>query len=386
MNKLDDILRRHTFPVHLATLYSGSSGRLRLDVDSPPFTEHTFTWVASLTKLVTSIAVMQLVQRGRLSLDADLRPLVPELRDARILRAMDRDGRPAYERNTRPITMRQLLTHTSGFSYEFADPVLLAWSRSAPGRDVSRMHWSRLEISTPLRFAPGQGWAYGVGVDWAGQVVEAVTGGPLSRHVRDHILRPLGLADTGFWPERHPQTAPRTAQNVERTRSGRLRPAAWPTPHEHEMESGGAGLFTTASDYAALLRGFLRGSLVSDDTVRAMLAPQLDEAQAERMRDVATHPRVRNTFVPEFADGQDINHGLGGMLNVGDVPGKRRGGSMAWSGILNSRWWADPTTGIAAVLVVNVRPNGDPIVAKLYDELERAVYAHLLGDASKSRI
>ncbi|KHN97730.1 Beta-lactamase/transpeptidase-like protein [Metarhizium album ARSEF 1941] len=392
MNRLDDILRRYTVQGEEDTKdkllgAAGSSGRLDLDPKSPPFTEKAFTWAASLTKLATSISVLQLVERGQLDLDADLRPLIPELRQARILRGFDDDDKPVIEANTRPITMRQLLTHTSGFSYEFSDPVLLQWSRTQPNRHVTRLQWSKLEVTTPLRFAPGESWGYGVGLDWAGQVLEAITGKSLGQYMQENILDPVGLADTGFWPERLPHTAPRTAQNVQRTRDGRLAAAQPPTPEKHEIESGGGGWFTTASDYALFLRAFLAGRLLSRRSMADVMTPQLNEAQAEHLSAIAFHPMVHNTFAPEFAPGTVINYGLGAMLNVDHVPGKRRAGSIAWSGILNSRWWVDAKTGIAGVLVVNVRPNGDPVVAKLYHELELAVYGHLLRQpAAQSRI
>lgn len=306
------------------------------------------TWVASLTKLATTISVLQLVEQRKLDLDADVRPLVPELREAKILRGFDRDDNPVYEENTRPITLRQMLTHTAGFSYAFADPVLIKWSQATPGRNLSRIQWSRSEITTPLRFAPGEAWGYGVGLDWAGQVLEKAAGKSLGQHMQESIFEPLGMRDTGFWPETMPRTAARTAQNTERTPDGSLRTAYWPTPEKHEMESGGAGLFTTASDYACLLRALLQdntdtdennnGGLVSASTRRDMLTPQLGEAQAQSLRKLAFHPLAHSTIAPEFTKDQELNHGLGGMINVEDAPGKRKAGSMAWSGILNSRW------------------------------------------------
>ncbi|KAG5981523.1 hypothetical protein E4U55_002854 [Claviceps digitariae] len=414
MNKLDDILRRYTLDGEETTgkltgaafvvtdknetIYTGSSGRLDLDSKSASWTDKTLTWAASLTKLVTTISLMQLVEQGKLSLDSDLRPLLPELQDAEILRGFDAHDKPLYEENTRPITLRQLLTHTAGFSYEVADPVLLKWSRTAPGRDLSRIQWSRREITIPLRFAPGEAWAYGVGLDWAGLILEAITGTSLGQYMQANIFDRLGMADTGFWPERIPHTAARTAANTKRKPDLTLKPASWPTPQKHDIESGGSGLFTTAADYACLLRAMLSGahhgaqqgpqqtSLLSARTIREILTPQLGEAQTQSLHRAAFHPLTHATFAPEFQRGQTLNHGLGGILNTHDVPGKRRAGSITWSGILNSRWWLDPKTGIAAVLIVNVRPNGDPVVAALYDELERAVYGHLVGGSVRSHI
>lgn len=293
--------------------------------------------MASLTKLATSLCVMQLVEAGRLHLDADLRPLVPELRDARILHGFDAAGRPVCEDNTAPITMRQLLTHTSGFAYDFTDPVLRRWSSLAtPGYSPSRPRWSRAEITTPLRFAPGQAWAYGTGLDWAGQILEAVTGTTLGRYMRRHVFDPLGMRDSSFRPP--PHAAARTPDNVVRTAAMALRTGAPPTPETHELDAGGAGLFTTAADYALLLRAFLRHALVAPKTTGQMLEPQLDETRADLFNTVAFHPLVRSTMAPEFPDGQRLNYGLAGVVNLDHVPGKRRAGSIAWSGILNSRW------------------------------------------------
>lgn len=117
-----------------------------------------------------------------------------------------------------------------------------------------------------------------------------------------------------------------------------LKEAYWPTPEKHEIESGGGGLFTTASDYARFLRAFLTGRFLKEETMKQMLTPQLNEAQKEFFNMIAFHPMVHNTFAPEFRPGTNIDHGLGGMLNMEDVPGKRKAGSIAWSGILNSRW------------------------------------------------
>ncbi|KAG6006764.1 hypothetical protein E4U21_006749 [Claviceps maximensis] len=117
-----------------------------------------------------------------------------------------------------------------------------------------------------------------------------------------------------------------------------------------------------------------------------MLTPQLRGRQVDSLRRNIYHPLAHASFASEFPPGEPVNHGLGGLLNTRDVPGKRRAGSMSWAGILNSRWWLDPTTGIAAVLITNVRPSGDPVVASLYDELERAVYGRLVPASVRSRV
>ncbi|KAG6290961.1 hypothetical protein E4U46_001449 [Claviceps purpurea] len=409
MSRLDDILRWYTLDGEETagkitgaafvvtdkdgTIYTGSAGRLDLDPKSAPWTDKTLTWAASLTKLVTTVAVMQLVEQRRLSLDQDVRPLVPELQDARILRRFDEHDKPIYEANNQPITLRQLLTHTSGANYEFSDSVLTKWARTMPDRDLSRIQWSRQEITNPLRFGPGEAWSYGAGLDWAGLLLETVTSTSLGQYMQANIFDRLGMTDTGFWPDHIPHAAARTAADTKRKTNLTLGPASSPTPEKHDLESGGAGLFTTAADFACLLRELLRAtqhgtqhgsSVLSAQTAREMLTPQLDEAQVRSLHRKIYNPSAHSTFAPEFEVGQPLNYGLGGMLNTQDVPGKRRAGSIAWSGILNSRWWLDSKTGIAAVLIVNVQSNGDPVAAKLYDELEREVYAHVVGGRVRS--
>lgn len=293
-----------------------------------------------MTKFLTSVCAMQLVEQGLLSLDQDLRPLIPEFRDAQILVEFDADDKPVMQANTKPITLRQLLTHTSGFSYEFSDPTLLKWSRQQ-GRDVRRVLWTRQEVTTPLRSEPGQTWTYGVSSDWAGLVVEAVSRQKLGDYMQRHIFTPLGMLDSGFRTARLAHVAPRVVENaVRHPKTGELKKSTWafPKEREHEVESGGGGLFMTGVDYAKFLRAFLTGQLLKRETSAEMLKPQLTDAQRDWLQAIAFHPDIKNTFAPEFDEGTKLDHGLGGLLNVEDVPGKRRAFSMAWSGMHNARW------------------------------------------------
>ncbi|PNY23810.1 Acyltransferase LovD, partial [Tolypocladium capitatum] len=366
----------------LGITYTGAAGRIGFDAGSEPFAGDSFTWVASLTKLVTATCLMQLVERGLVALDEDVRGRVPELARMQILRGFDSHGAPLLEDNVLPITLRQgsmLLTHTVGLGYDLADPELAKWS-AAVGRTEDSSHWTREGFATPLKFAPGEGWCYGTAFDWAGLVLESVTGQGLGRYMQAHIFDPLGMADTGFWPAALPRTAHRTVACSRRdTSSMALGPASVPAPREHDVESGGAGLYTTAADYARFLHGLLGGALVGAAATREMFTPQLDAAQRAMLELVCYHGGAHHVYAPEFPAGLALNHGISGVMNTEDVPGKRRKGSLMWSGMCNSHWWIDRETGVAAVLVVSVREHGDPVVVRLYDELERAVYARLVA-------
>ncbi|KAK4237025.1 beta-lactamase/transpeptidase-like protein [Achaetomium macrosporum] len=366
-------------------IYQGTAGRTRVSPSSPPFSTNSITWIASATKLLTTTCLMHLVERGKITLDEDVRPIVPELGQLPILKGFsdDDDGEPILVPNTRPITLRHLLTHTSGLGVDVADPDLIRWSQHI-GRTANVGSCTIEGWSSPLKFAPGEGWYYGIGPEWAGQVLERVTGQRLGEYMAEHLCKPLGMRDTGFQlnklvtEEKEAGFVP-IAERSETT--GELTEGRRNMfPAEPECESGGGGLYASAADYAKVMQALLKavagedGGVVGRETAREMLRPQLNETQREWVKGIVF------TFgsAAELPEGTPVDHGIGGLLTMGDVDGKRRKGSLMWSGMCNSRWWIDPQTGIGGVLIVNVIPYGDATVLKLYDELERAVYGELV--------
>ncbi|KAK1957612.1 beta-lactamase [Colletotrichum sublineola] len=358
-------------------LYSGSAGRIGFAADASPWALDTFTFVASMTKLITCTAVMQLVERGAVGLDDDMREIVPQLADMQILRGFDADDRrPILEDNTTPVTLRMLLTHTVGLGYDVVDPDLMKW-REKTGSHATNLDATLDGFNTPFKFTPGEGWYYGTATDWAGQALEKITGRRLGEYLSENIFVPLGIRDTGFWPEALPHVADRTAAWQYRGDDGSsLAPGPAPrNPAPDAIDSGGAGLWTTAKDYGIFLRALLGGELVGAKTLDAMFVPQLNEKQAAMLNEIAA---VFGSLTVEFAPGMELNYGLAGCLNMRDEPGKRKKGSLQWSGMCNSHWWMDRETGVGAALIVQSLPHGDPVVGRLYDELERAVYGGLL--------
>ncbi|KAK3305886.1 beta-lactamase/transpeptidase-like protein [Chaetomium strumarium] len=380
-------------------IYQGAAGRTRVSPSSPAFSTNSITWVASATKLLTTTCLMHLVERGKITLDEDVRPLVPELGQLPILKGFsaaaddddsNNDGEPILVPNTKPITLRHLLTHTSGLGVDVADPDLIRWSRHV-GRTANVGSCTIEGWSSPLKFAPGEGWYYGIGPEWAGQVLERVTGQRLGEYMAEHLCGPLGMEDTGFRlntvvlssGEKEARFVPISERSGATGELAEGKRNLFPA--EPVCESGGAGLYTSAADYAKVMQALLKalageeeeeekGGVVRGETVRQMLTPQLNEAQREWAKGIVF------TFgsAAELPAGTPVDHGIGGLLAMGDVQGKRRKGSLMWSGMCNSRWWIDPQTGIGGVLIVNVIPYGDATALKLYDELERAVYGELL--------
>ncbi|KAK4455155.1 acyltransferase LovD [Podospora aff. communis PSN243] len=352
------------------TLYEGSAGRISILSDSARFTPSTLTWAASLSKIITTPAILTFVERGLFALDSDVRPLIPELAGLQILRGFNPEtGAPILENNDSEITLRHLLTHTAGLATD------------------TNLHHTLAGWTTPLKFTPGQGWCYGTATDWAAQLVKPLTGQTIGAYLDENILRPLGMADTTFHSVSKPNLE-KAGCSLRDQGTGSLRMCPLPVPLEPPVESAGAGLWTTARDHARILQALLsisqeqkEGGILQKETVDEMFRPQLNDMQRMSLQERAN--LRHNTMMPEFPPGTMVQHGIGGLINREDIPGKRRAGSMQWMGMANSHWWIDRATGIAATLIVNVQPFPDDVVIKLYDELERAVYGELLAELHK---
>lgn len=228
-----------------------------------------------------------------------------------------------------------LLSHTSGYPYEFSNPRALQWSQreDRKGKFPAR---SRAAIDTPLVYAPGEYWNYGTGLDWAGELLTLVTGQPLGDYMNEHIFAPLGIRDTGFHPSRLPHVQDRIVTDLMR-RGGKLETEG-PIVEDWTMEGGGGGLFSTASDFAKFLRGLLAGTLLSETSLDELCAHQLSPKQVKGIEAFTYDMGVHGIVAPEFPRHTPMQQAFAGMVNVDDVPGKRRAGSVSWSGASGPRW------------------------------------------------
>jgi CubicO group peptidase (beta-lactamase class C family) len=325
-----------------------------------------------MTKAVTSVAAMQLVEQGKIGLDQPVASIIPAFADLQVLVGFSGDT-PTFRPPTRPATVRHLLTHTSGLSYEIWNPDILKFQTvtNTPGILAGvRAAWRN-----PLVADPGSAWIYGINTDWLGRVVEEVNGQALEVYLRNNIFGPLGMKDTSF-AERDEQVA-RMATVHARHENGSLTPIDFSWPKGREFDSGGHGLQSTARDYMAFLRmllheGSYQGSQVlRSDTVRSMCQNHIGDLLVTVMKSVI--PAMSNDA--EFFPGMKKKHGLGFMMNTEQWPGMRAAGSCSWAGIFNSFYWFDPTNRIAAAIFMQVLPFADPKALDVYAEFEKAVYA-----------
>ena len=338
--------------------------------------------IFSMTKAITCVAAMQLVEEGKLSLDAPVPDIgEPELAKPQVLEGFSADGTPRLRPARRPITLRQLLTHTAGFTYEYwnADTLRYVETTGTP-----RMMSGRLAaLRRPLAFDPGERWEYGINIDWVGRIVEAVSGQSLDAYLRERIFTPLGMDDTGFVPT--PEQYARQASMHQRQADGSLTPQPLAAPSTPEFYGGGGGLRSTARDYMAFLRMLMhRGSLdgariLAPETVALMNQNQIGDLPAGALKTCA--PELSNDV--DFFPGAELRWGLGYMLNLEPGPDGRSAGTVSWAGLGNLYYWLDPASRVAGVILTQILPFADPATVRLYGRFERGVYA--LAEAASRR-
>jgi CubicO group peptidase (beta-lactamase class C family) len=330
-----------------------------------------------MTKAVTCVAAMQLVEQGKLSLEGPLPDIDRALSAPQVLEGFDPSGAPRLRPAVRPVTLHHLLTHTSGFVYEAWDEKI---ARYVPATGTPPTNTGKLAaLRLPLAFDPGDRWEYGIGIDWVGRVVEAVSGQPLDAYVREHVSAPLGMRDSGF--QISPEQRARQVRVHARQGDGGLDPQPLEAAIVPEFWAGGGGLYSTAPDYLAfvemLLGGGARGGvrILRAETVARMGENHIGDLPAGVLR---TQNPGRSANV-DFFPGAQVRWGLAYMLNMEPGPNGRRAGTVSWAGIYNTYYWIDPAARVTGVIMSQILPFADPRAVAVYGRFERAVYDALAG-------
>jgi len=352
-------------------LYEGAFGTRDL-AKGPAMTLDTVFRLASMTKAVTSVAAMQLVEQGRLQLDQPIGNVLPELSAPQVLEGFDESGAPRLRPAKRPITLRLLLTHTAGFGYEFLNADLIRYVKASgtPSTSTGKL----ASLRQPLVFDPGDRWEYGINIDWAGRAVEAVSGQPLEVYFREKIFAPLGMSDTDYAISSAQQS--RLVGAHQRKPDGSLEPIPVTDPPWREFWSGGGGLYSTGRDYLVFLQmlmhqGAFNGvRLLRPETVALMGKNQIGDINAGVAK--TAMPQRSNDF--DFFPGIPCKWGLGYMINTEPGPNGRSAGSVTWAGIYNTYYWLDPQKHVAGVILTQILPFADDRAVRLYGEFERGIY------------
>lgn len=346
-----------------AISYSGAFGTRDSASGTAVTTESIFS-IASMTKAVTSTAAMQLVEQGKLALDEPASKHLPELGKLQVLDGFNSAGKPILRPATRAVTLRHLLTHTSGFAYGTWHEAMFRFTSS--GGDDTHV----------LAFEPGAKWQYGPSTFWVGRLVEAVSGMNLEKYFQQNVLGPLGMKDTSFILPK--EKYERLVGRYQRETNGSLKPEPRSMPKPAAAYRGDGGLFSTAPDYLRFTQMILRrgagmggARILKEETVALMSANGTGNIPAGRLR--TTDPAMSSNV--DFHPGHDDRYTLGFLMNPEAVPGGRSAGSLSWAGLFNTYYWIDPHSDICGVIMMQLLPFADKEAVGLLDDFQRAVYS-----------
>ncbi|KEF55853.1 beta-lactamase [Exophiala aquamarina CBS 119918] len=347
--------------------------------DEPMLLDSTFR-IASCSKLLTSIAALQCVERGQITLDEDVTPILPELAQLPILEGFEKEsGQPLLrQRKTTKLTLRQLLTHTAGMSHDFANPMLMQWREYHKQRVGIPATSFTTNCRLPLVYEPGAGWEYGAGIEWVGFLIARLNDSSLQAYMQDHIWKPLGITDMTFHLEERPDVRAKLPQTSKRMQNGKiewLEEVVIPDPIQDDL--GGCGIISTAQDFLKVLKSVLvnDGKLLQPATIDTLFQPQLKSTARDALRTIMkTAERSTGFGLPANTT---VDHGLAGMLIMEDIHTGRKGGSLSWGGYPNLKWWIDRETGVCGLYASQLHPPGDPMSVKMYEIFQAEVYNRL---------
>lgn len=342
------------------------------NVDDAPLDDDHIFRIASMTKPVVSVAALQLIARGDLALDQPMKDILPTLGETQVVRQQG-DGL-ALEPLEQDITLQHLLTHTSGYAYDFHHALIS--ELVAKGKLSGIASNDESFLNAPLVFQPGEDWEYGIGIDWVGKIIEAVSGVNLNQYVQENILQPLDMRHTSFSIADLDAAAlvPLALRGDDGAMSDitELMPTVTDGPY-----LGGGGLYSNVGDYLKFMRMLLQGGqgpngqILPDHMVASMFTNQIGDLQVKHMP----------SFNPMLAEGHgwfpgtSMKWGYGLMLNETDIAGRRSAGSGAWSGLYNTFFFIDRARDIAGVSMTQMLPVYNQAALDVFDTFEQSVFS-----------
>ena len=355
-------------------VYEGAAGRRWIDKDDAMSTDSTFA-LFSTTKAITGTAVLQLVEDGKLDLDAPAKDYAPDIGKLQVIEGFDESGQPRLRAPKRDVTTRMLMLHTAGLGYDFFSET---YNRLAQEQDQpSVITASKASLMTPLLFDPGEEWQYGTNIDWCGQVVEGITGRRLGEVFQTRIFEPLGIRDMTF--EIDDSIRQRLAGMHARGTDGALTPMEFELPAMPEIHMGGHGLYGAVGDYMRFIRMWLNdgqgehGRVLKAETVQMAEKNHLGDKKVTMLPGVI--PSLSNDA--EFFPGLSKSWSFTFMVNDEEAPTGRPAGALGWAGLANLFYWIDRKNGYGGFWATQILPFGDPASFGGYLDFETAFYAQL---------
>ncbi|TXT10573.1 hypothetical protein VHUM_02078 [Vanrija humicola] len=369
-------------------LYFNAEGpRVYGEPDKGQVDDKTLYQMYSMTKLVTAVAALQLVDEGKLQVDdpAIIEETLPELCAQPIL-SYDADGKEVLTARKNPITLRRLLSHTSGLGYPTLDPRLARWLKENDPPVFFNPDSGLKALEVPLLFEPGTSFVYGIGIDWAGVLVERLSGKTLEEYFQERIFRPLGITSITFILTQ--DIIDRLQHVTDRDDEGKLHLAPSLrelTPHTMEQFHGGDGLYGNAKDYLRFLQAVLAsqkpGGIISPESYKWLFEDALPERGGDNTAHQVLHQFLHILPVDHtlLADGgKALGFSLSLQLNSVDSALGRKAGSASWGGAAKTLYWLDPVTNLVGICFTQVLAGnplqGSEYVNDVYYKFERKLY------------
>src|SRR5258707_1874200 len=362
-------------------IYQGAYGKRDLSKDDAMTTDSVF-WIASMTKAIAAAAEMQLVEQASISLDTPISTVLPDLAAPQVLEGFDAKGEPKLRPAKNPITLRHLMTHTAGFCYDLWNGEMVKYLEKTGLPGITSCKNDALK--TPIMSDPGTRWEYGTNIDFVGKAVEAVSGKRLDAYLRDQVLTPLGMSDTGF---RIGQSQRKRLVGMHaRGPDGSLTAIPFELEQDPEFHMGGGGLYGTAGDYIKFTQMILnkgRGNgnqVLKPETVASMGQNHIGDLNVGKI--ISALPAFTNDvdLYPDMVK----KWGLSFLINTAQTPQGRSPGSLAWAGLANTYFWIDPARDVAAVILMQLLPFVDRHCLEASAAFERGVYAGLDATGQKA--
>lgn len=362
-------------------IYQGAHGKRDLSKDDDMTLDSVF-WIASMTKAITTAAGMQLVEQGKLSLDAPIGKVLPDLAAPQVLEGFDANGEPKLRPAKNPITLRHLMTHTAGFAYDMWNGDMVRYLEKTGLPPVTTCKNDALK--TPLMSDPGTRWEYGTNIDFVGKAVEAVSGKRLDAYLRDQLFTPLGMSDTGFRIGEAQRK--RLVAMHQRGEDGSLAPIPFELEQDPEFHMGGGGLYGTAGDYIKFTQMILNkghgngNQVLKPETVAMMGQNHIGELNMTKMTSAVAFATNDVDLYPDM----EKKWGLSFLINTARTPEGRSPGSLAWAGLANTYYWIDPSRDVTGVILMQVLPFADKKCLEAFAGFERGIYAGLDSTGQKA--
>ncbi|KAH7012959.1 beta-lactamase/transpeptidase-like protein [Ilyonectria destructans] len=362
-------------------VFTCAGGRRKWDSADQPDLDTTY-WAYSFTKLLTTIAALQCVERGQIGLDDAVEGILPELKTPQIIGPGDNEAGTQFTLTPAigKITLRHLLTHTSGIGYDVMNPLLLAW-RESRGESTMAMCGDVVKAySMPLLFEPGESWSYGGSLDWAGQVVERLTGQRLGEYMQKNIFSRLEMKNTTFNVIENPHVKQKLMDMTARSIDGKLSPMDNMYPEDAKTDSGGMGALTSVGDYIQVVGDLIKEKpvLLQSGTRDQMFEPQF-EAIGKQTDGLMSMGFMHENLTGGEKSSGAFSFGLGGLITLRDTP-NLPAGTLSWGGMPNLAWFANKKKGVAACYGCQIMPPSDEPSMAVLAEFAKEAWKHSLDN------